>query len=85
MFSSHESIRKNQIWQWAPTDTFDNYRKYLPDGSPNYGIDDFDYKFNSGGFRCDECGAVVGSMGMPGECKELYDMEKVIDKLKGKK
>ena len=45
----------------------------------------FDHNSTSYSYRCDECGAVVGSMGMPGECKELYDMEKVVDKLKGKK
>jgi DNA repair photolyase len=35
--------------------------------------------------RCDYCGAVVGSVGMPKRCKDLYDMEEVINKLKGKK
>jgi hypothetical protein len=37
------------------------------------------------GFRCDACGAVIGSVGMPRRCKDLYDMEKVVGKLKGKK
>lgn len=36
-------------------------------------------------YRCDTCMAVVGSIGMPPECKELYDMEKVVNKLSGKK
>lgn len=36
-------------------------------------------------YRCDSCGAVVGSLGMPSRCKELYDMERVIAKLKDKK
>ena len=36
-------------------------------------------------YRCNTCLAVVGSMGMPRECKKLYDMEKVVRKLKGKK
>ena len=42
---------------------------------------------NSSGisYRCDTCMAVVGSIAMPRECKELYDMEKVVDKLKGKR
>ena len=33
--------------------------------------------------RCDACGAVIGSIGMPRRCKDLYDMEEVILKLKG--
>lgn len=35
-------------------------------------------------YRCTTCMAVVGSIGMPSECKALYDMEKVVAKLKGK-
>lgn len=35
-------------------------------------------------YRCTTCYAVVGSVGMPRECKELYEMEKVADKLRGK-
>ena len=37
------------------------------------------------GYRCDSCGAVIGSIGMPRRCKDLYDMDEVINKLKGKK
>jgi hypothetical protein len=37
------------------------------------------------GYRCDACGAVIGSIGMPRRCKDLYDMEEVVNKLKGKK
>ena len=33
--------------------------------------------------RCEHCMAVVGSVGMPRECKTLYDMEAVVVKLKG--
>jgi hypothetical protein len=36
------------------------------------------------GYRCDWCGAVVHSVSMPRQCKDLYDMEEVINKLKGK-
>jgi hypothetical protein len=36
-------------------------------------------------YRCDTCMAVVGSIAMPRECKELYDMEDVVNKLKGKR
>lgn len=36
-------------------------------------------------YRCETCFATVGSIGMPRECKELYDMIDVVDKLKGKK
>lgn len=35
------------------------------------------------GFRCERCFAIIGSIGMPRECKTLYDMQEVIDKLKG--
>lgn len=34
-------------------------------------------------YRCTECMAVIGSVGMPRECKEIYEMQEVIDKLKG--
>lgn len=37
------------------------------------------------GYRCEECMAMVGSIGMPRSCKELYDMEDVVEKLKGNK
>lgn len=37
------------------------------------------------GYRCEECMAMVGSIGMPRSCKELYDMEDVVEKLKGSK
>jgi hypothetical protein len=36
-------------------------------------------------YRCNTCFAVVHSIGMPKQCKELYDMEEVVNKLKGKK
>lgn len=36
-------------------------------------------------YRCTTCFAVVGSVGMPKDCKELYDMEDVVKKLKGKR
>ena len=37
-------------------------------------------------YRCIDCGAVVGSVGMPKRCKDLYDMERVVEVLKkGKK
>ena len=52
----------------------------LPCGSTAY----FDH--DSGiSYRCDTCFAVVGSIGMPRSCKELMDMDRVINKLKGKK
>ena len=35
--------------------------------------------------RCGNCDAVVGSVGMPRQCKELYDMERVVEKLRGQK
>lgn len=34
--------------------------------------------------RCYTCFATVGSIGMPRECKTLLDIEKVVEKLKGK-
>jgi len=36
-------------------------------------------------YRCETCFAVIGSIGMPRECAELYRMEEVVQKLKGKK
>jgi hypothetical protein len=47
------------------------------------GIASFDYS-NRISYRCHNCMAVVGSVGMPSECKQLYEMEKIVDKLKGK-
>lgn len=35
-------------------------------------------------YRCNTCGAVVGSGGMLDRCKELYAMERVVESLKGK-
>jgi len=29
-----------------------------------------------GCYRCDRCFAVIGSIGMPPECRELFDQEK---------
>jgi hypothetical protein len=34
--------------------------------------------------RCTKCMRIVGSTGMPRSCKELYDMEDVVKRLKGK-
>ncbi len=36
-------------------------------------------------YRCNYCNAVVGSIGMPVHCKDLYEIEKMVDKLKGTK
>jgi len=44
----------------------------------------FDYESGIS-YRCTSCFAIVGSVGMPQECKTLLDMEEVIRKLKGKK
>ena len=44
----------------------------------------FDYESGIS-YRCDTCLAVLGSIGMPRECKELYDMEEVVSKLKGRR
>jgi len=44
------------------------------------------FDFGSGiSYICDTCLCTVGSVSMPAECKELYDMEKVLNKLKGKR
>lgn len=51
----------------------------LPCGSIAY----FDH--SSGiSYRCYNCMATVGSIGMPRECKSLFEQEQVIEKLKGK-
>lgn len=34
-------------------------------------------------YRCSRCMAVVGSVGMPRRCTDLYKMEDVVSKLKG--
>ena len=50
---------------------------------PCGGIAHFD--LSSGiSYRC-ECGAVVGSIGMPRSCKEEFDKEKMLAILAGKK
>lgn len=36
-------------------------------------------------YRCNICNAVVGSIDMPDNCKELYDMKRVVETLKGTK
>lgn len=36
------------------------------------------------GYRCTRCGAVLGSVGMPGECSDLYKKQKVWKALGGK-
>ena len=36
-------------------------------------------------YRCENCSAVVGSVGMPKECQSLYEMERMVEKLKGNK
>jgi hypothetical protein len=36
------------------------------------------------GYRCTACNAVVGSIGMPRQCATLYEMQDVVDKLRGK-
>lgn len=37
------------------------------------------------GHRCVKCNAVLGSIGMPAACKELYRIEELVNKLKGNK
>lgn len=34
------------------------------------------------GYRCEECMAIIGSIGMQRECKDLMEMDEIIDKLK---
>ena len=34
------------------------------------------------GYRCEECMAFIGSIGMPRECKDLMEMDKIVDKLR---
>ena len=36
------------------------------------------------GYRCDACSAIVGSIGMPGVCRELYEKEKMWETLSKK-
>jgi hypothetical protein len=48
--------RENQTHTWCPCDTLENYLPTQPDFNNrlNYKITDFNYKFNSYGFRSDE-------------------------------
>ena len=36
-------------------------------------------------YYCTTCFAVVGSVDMPGNCKELFEIQEVVDILKGHK
>lgn len=53
MFNERTDRRKNTIATWEPGDTLENY-KLQNSGQVNYRVDEFDYRFNSDGFRCDE-------------------------------
>jgi len=46
-------LRKNKTKQWLPADSEERYKEHQADGTINYTRDEFDYKFNSDGFRCD--------------------------------
>lgn len=59
-FNSFETVpeysRRNTTQQWCPSDTYDAYstkKQDVPWHKCTYGIDDFNYKFNAVGFRCD--------------------------------
>lgn len=74
---------KQQFNQHSNSKMNDEYRNYMdPQVLPCGNIAYFDY--GSGcAHRCEHCMAVLGSVGMPRECKQLQDMEKVVAKLKG--
>ena len=53
---------------------------YMPCGGTAY----FDH--SSGiSYRCDTCFAVLGSIGMPQECREIYRKMELLDVIAGKK
>lgn len=54
LFNRKEDFRKGQTHQWAPSDSPEQYKLVAKDGRPNYTTADFNYEFNSHGFRCDE-------------------------------
>ena len=54
MISKYIADRAGMTHQWCPSDTVENYKVMQKNGVPNYSVDDFSYKFNSHGFRCDE-------------------------------
>lgn len=44
------------------------------------------FDFESGiSYRCNDCSATVGSIGVPARCKVYFDMEDTVNKLKGNK
>lgn len=61
-----------------------DYRACTPIALPCGSVAYFDQESGIS-YRCQTCFAVVDSVGMPQSCKTLFDMDKVVDKLKGKK
>lgn len=62
-------------------DPLDFYKPvYMPCGGTAY----FDH--SSGiSYRCDVCNSVLGSVGMPQECREIYRKMELLDVIAGKK
>ncbi len=58
-------------------------RMMLTNRMPCGGNTEFDY--GGYGYRCTDCGAVIGSIAMPTECVKLLEMQLVVDKIKGRK
>lgn len=46
--------KANKTFNWMPIDTEDNYYKVIKTTKVPYGPNDFDYKYNNYGFRCDD-------------------------------
>jgi hypothetical protein len=46
-------------------------------------IAEFDFS-SMCGYRCTNCMAIIGSMGMPLQCEQLYEQEEIVRRLKGK-
>lgn len=54
--------------------------KMLPCG----GVPRFDPRSDTYSYRCDQCFAVVGSVGMPRDCAEMWQVEKDLDEMQRK-
>lgn len=54
MINDKLANRKNLTYQWEPPDSEDSYRSIQKNGDINYLPTDFNYSYNSHGFRCDE-------------------------------
>jgi len=83
MITRVAGTNKQQMTKTFDGQTTPMYGEIMPCG----GVPTFDHESSCYSYRCDQCFAVVGSVGMPGHCKELWDNEikekEVFEKLGG--